>query len=63
MVGLIFYLLLTITRIHNLKFLILATLSDILRLSKRDQVEYNKYIVGFELNETDAKVSFYLSIF
>ncbi|XP_045502150.1 ATP-binding cassette sub-family A member 2-like [Colias croceus] len=29
---------------------------NILRISKRDQLEYNKYLVGVELNDTDAKV-------
>ncbi|XP_045528543.1 retinal-specific phospholipid-transporting ATPase ABCA4-like [Pieris brassicae] len=32
--------------------------ANILRISKRDQLDYNKYIVGLELNETDAKILF-----
>ncbi|XP_038211321.1 phospholipid-transporting ATPase ABCA1-like [Zerene cesonia] len=32
--------------------------NNILRISKRDQLEYNKYLVGVELNDTDAKVLF-----
>ncbi|XP_047503071.1 phospholipid-transporting ATPase ABCA1-like [Pieris napi] len=32
--------------------------ANVLRISKRDQLDYNKYIVGLELNETDAKILF-----
>ncbi|XP_045485140.1 phospholipid-transporting ATPase ABCA1 isoform X2 [Pieris rapae] len=32
--------------------------TNILRISKRNQLDYNKYIVGLELNQTDAKILF-----
>lgn len=51
MLGILF-----ITRIH--KYYTVSTFLDILRISKRNQLDYNKYVVGVELNETDAKVSF-----
>ncbi|CAK1553091.1 unnamed protein product [Leptosia nina] len=30
--------------------------SNVLRISKRDPLDFNKYLVGVELNETDAKI-------
>ena len=40
-------------------FLFTYMFAAVLRVGNKDTMEYNKYLVGVELNDTDAKVSIY----